>query len=216
MTTQKSTHCGALITLLSLLWPNVLFAETLTCWDKQFTEESCCQGEKGNEDCWDGRRYTYDHCCLGVPYIPPTLPPTFAKQWRVVTEKDIGGWMVHELEFYPDCSGKRVHRHGVAIESGHKHLYFASYAFDGYAEADEHTFWYSNECNKEKPAFIGATFARPVEVNCVKIWHNNIPSISVQVQKHNSTHWVSMGDFDAKGGDWAMLNLPKPSPKEEL
>eukprot|EP00397_Hematodinium_sp_SG-2012_P062033 GEMP01083062.1.p1 GENE.GEMP01083062.1~~GEMP01083062.1.p1 ORF type:complete len:240 (+),score=36.98 GEMP01083062.1:102-821(+) len=180
-----------------------------SCWDQDFTEEKCCTGEGGNEDCWDGKRHTYEHCCLGVPYVAPTLPPTFAKQWRVVSLQLVGGWMVHELEFYadPTCAGRKMSRYSGTIESGHRHLYFASYAFDHFVDATEHTFWYSTEHTADAPAYLGLQFVRPVEVLCVKLWHNNLPALPVQLQKHNSTHWLRVADFVADGGEWVTLPL---------
>jgi len=190
------------------------------CWMGHFTYAFCCDATlpAGNPDCWDKRRFTHQRCCIDVDDpLPPLHPvnPRAGKLWRVVCEKDLGGWMVHELTFYEDehCE-HRIRKHARMLESGHRRNYPPANAFDQWVKATDEYFWYSEEAAESAvvtgvgTAWLGLEFARPMEVKCVGLWHNNIPSVPVALQRwdHAQENWLDVSRWPrARGGEWVML-----------
>lgn len=205
------------------------------CWQGNFTETRCCRNFDGlgDPDCFDGRRYTYDICCLGKVYVPPEKPKNFSDQWRLVVEKEeLGGWLVHGLEFHitKNCSGGYMspirHRKRI-LESGHKKLFFASYAFGRVASREE--FWYSSRKEEEEVEeedlkgaekeektkrnrnlhYLGLELIRPAFVQCFRIWHGNIPGLPLRLErKGDDKKWVTVKHFDeVRGGRWATYSV---------
>eukprot|EP00929_Paragymnodinium_shiwhaense_P069732 TRINITY_DN35186_c0_g1_i2.p1 TRINITY_DN35186_c0_g1~~TRINITY_DN35186_c0_g1_i2.p1 ORF type:complete len:910 (+),score=163.99 TRINITY_DN35186_c0_g1_i2:121-2850(+) len=46
-----------------------LVAANDECWIGDFTASTCCVGNAGNPDCWDGKTYTFENCCPDVGSI---------------------------------------------------------------------------------------------------------------------------------------------------
>jgi len=189
------------------------------CWAGSFTYEFCCNASftHGNPDCWDKHRYTYQRCCLSPDEeLPPLNPvnPSAAKRWRVVCGKDLGGWMVHELSFYEDVScQKQLRKYARTLESGHRKNFHASHAFDQWVSATDEYFWYSTEAGPDE-AWLGLELARAAEVQCVGLWHNNIPHVPVTLQRWDSSKmsWKNVQHWPvALGGEWAMLKVNQDS-----
>merc|ERR1712194_144762 len=165
-------------------------------------------------DCWDKRRFTYERCCLKpdeeLPSLHPPVSPNASKKWRVVCEKDqLGGWMVHELTFYEDdACERRVRRHARTLDSGHRKSFSPTNAFDQWVQGTDEYFWYSLPAPNPGEAWLGLEMVRPLEVRCVGIWHNNIPSVPITLQRWQQANdsWISVHHWpDAAGGEWAML-----------
>lgn len=205
------------------------------CWNGRFTYERCCLAKnaeghplpEGDPDCWDPRRFTYHRCCLSpdeeLPPLRPPPSPGSSKQWRLACNTAVGGWMVHELVFYTDdaCT-TRIRYHGRALESGHRQRFYATHAFDRWVGANELSFWYSLPSSKPGDAWLGLELVRPADVRCVGIWHNNLPSLPVLLQRwdHELDLWVDVQAWPAAdGGRWAMLSrgdAPKGAADEAL
>eukprot|EP00747_Dinoflagellata_sp_TGD_P182614 gnl/TRDRNA2_/TRDRNA2_36929_c0_seq1.p1 gnl/TRDRNA2_/TRDRNA2_36929_c0~~gnl/TRDRNA2_/TRDRNA2_36929_c0_seq1.p1 ORF type:complete len:234 (+),score=31.64 gnl/TRDRNA2_/TRDRNA2_36929_c0_seq1:49-750(+) len=190
------------------------------CWAGHFNYNFCCNASfpEGNPDCWDKRRYTYARCCLSSdePLPPATVVnPKAAKSWRVVCDKDLGGWMVHELVFYEDpACEQRIRKYARTIDSGHRKSFHPAHAFDQWVKATDEYFWYSAEAGKGE-AWLGLELARHAEVRCVGLWHNNIPNVPVTLQRLDITskNWTDVQHWPAAlGGEWAMLSV---APQED-
>merc|ERR1740129_692140 len=71
----------------------------------------------------------------------------------------------------------------------HRRNYPPANAFDQWVKATDEYFWYSEEAAESAvvtgvgTAWLGLEFARPMEVKCVGLWHNNIPSVPVALQR---------------------------------
>mmetsp|Transcript_27793 Transcript_27793/g.50764 ORF Transcript_27793/g.50764 Transcript_27793/m.50764 type:complete len:272 (+) Transcript_27793:105-920(+) len=223
--------------MVSRLWPLLVLSDGLLmqtsaqgnsrCWTGRFTYAFCCGNgtnsssawqsdgdastSAGNRDCWDKQRYTYDRCCLTTDEEippPPAPDPLGSKKWRVVANKDLGGWMVHELSFFEDLECKnRIKRYARTIDSGHRRNFPASNAFDQWVRGTDEYFWYSDPASAGE-AWLGLELARHIQVKCVGLWHNNIPALPVTLQRWDiSQHnWVPACHWPvARGGEWAML-----------
>jgi len=187
------------------------------CWAGGFDYELCCADEYGvggNPDCWDKRRYTYLRCCVNVDEeIPPSRPvnPRASKRWRVTCGKDVGGWMVHELAFFDDdACEQRIRKYGRMIDSGHRKPYPPKHAFDQWVKSTDEHFWYSQAAPEPGDAWLGLEFARPMEVKCVSLWHNNIPAVPVTLQRSvdgsDGDAWIDVAHWPAAlGGAWIFL-----------
>lgn len=202
------------------------------CWAWHFTYAFCCNaslGEGGNPDCWDKRRYNYRRCCLttdeALPPFEPPPDPEAAKSWRVVVEKDLGGWMVHELVFFEDSAcEKRIRKYARTLDSGHRSGYPPKHAFDQWVKSTDEYFWYSNEAPLPGDAWLGLELVRPTRVKCIGIWHNNIPEVPVELQKWDvkQKSWVAVHNWPSVDGQkWAYLPrdgppLATPPTSEEL
>lgn len=187
------------------------------CWAGHFNYDHCCAeefGDGGNPDCWDKRRYTHQRCCINTDEeIPPSRPlnPHASKRWRVTCGKDVGGWMVHELTFFEDdACEQRVRKYARMIDSGHRKTYAPKHAFDQWVKSTDEYFWYSMPAPEPGDAWLGLEMARPTEVKCVTLWHNNIPSVPVTLQRSvdsgDGSAWIDVGHWPAAlGGTWVSL-----------
>lgn len=134
-------------------------------------------------------------------------------KWRIVSEMELGGWMIHELAFFEDikCT-RRIRNHLRTLESGHRGSFKPSHAFDLLADVTDRFFWYS----KQGYPWLGFETFRPVEVRCVELFHNNLPEVPVALQRWRAAEqdWFSVHRWDAEGATWTYLVVEAKETKE--
>jgi len=212
-------RCLTVLVLVASLDLTVRGQGNPRCWKWHFTYDFCCNASfsEGNPECWDKHRYTYRHCCLTDEPLPPSTPvnPQASKQWRVVCGIDLGGWMVHELEFHGDKSCANPLRKWMRLlASGHRQGFQPNHAFDQWVEPTDEYFWYSDAAPHPGDAWLGLQFVRPKEVLCVRLWHNNIPQLPITLQRweDDKGQWLDVQHWPAaQGGEWAVLLVDAPN-----
>ncbi|CAJ1449483.1 unnamed protein product [Effrenium voratum] len=206
-----------------LLWPAHAQGNH-RCWEGRFSYDLCCNESlpDGNPECWDGYRFTHGRCCLrpheALPERPRRLKEGHSTRWRLVCDKDLGGWMIHELAFFEDANcTRRVRNHLRALESGHRGNFKPSHAFDLLADAADRFFWYSKAVSELSVAWLGVEVFRPVQVKCVELFHNNIPEVPVVLQRWQDPRgpWQPVQRWDALGGTWVYLVVTENESVEE-
>lgn len=210
--------------LLAVLWglKRVAGQGNHRCWTGQFTFERCCNQSlpEGDPDCFDKDSFTYRRCChspneeIPEPTEPPKDPEA-STRWRVGCLLDhLGGWMIHELNFFTDTNCSQPVRMQMGyVESSHRAGFPPKHAFDNWAGATDNQFWYSKEAIVPGTAFLGLELLKPARVRCVKLWHNNLPEVPVVLERweEEADEWIEIQRWASTlGGEYVNLSVAEP------